>query len=109
MLVANSDPFKPYWYAFDIGTDGAIGAPRIFLSAAGQDRSLKGLPDGMKINKQGIVFSSGPGGIWIFDSNAKILGKIRLKEAASNVTFSADEKIIYITNDMYVLRLKMRK
>lgn len=108
LLVANSDPQKPYWYAFDINENDSITGSRIFLSAEVEDRSLKGLPDGMKVSSKGIVFASGPGGIWIFDQHAKILGKIRLPDSASNVALSDDEKTIYITNDMYVVRLKMK-
>ncbi|MEO6288997.1 MAG: SMP-30/gluconolactonase/LRE family protein, partial [Ginsengibacter sp.] len=81
---------------------------RIFYSASGYDTSLKGLPDGMKVDKNGNVFASGPGGIWIFNKNGKLLGKLKLDDAASNCAFSPDEKTLYVTNDMYVLRLKMR-
>ena len=48
------------------------------------------------------------GGIWIFNKDAKLLGKLKLTEAASNCALSPDEKTLYITNDMNVLRLKMR-
>lgn len=108
LLVANSDPEKPNWYAFDIAGD-SLTNPRIFYSAAGYDTSLKGLPDGMKADENGNVFASGPGGIWIFNKNGRLLGKIKLTDAASNCAFSPDQKILYITNDMYVLRLKMRE
>jgi gluconolactonase len=108
VLVSNSDPGKPNWYAFELGDKDSIISSRIFYSAAGNDKALKGLPDGMKIDKQGNVFATGPGGIWIFNSSGKLLGKIKLDEAASNIALSANEKTIYITNDMYVLRLKMR-
>ena len=64
--------------------------------------------DGLKIDSKGTIFASGPGGIWIMNSQAKVLGKLRLDEAASNVALSADEKTIYITNDMQVLRFRMR-
>ena len=67
-----------------------------------------GLCDGLKVDKKGTVFATGPGGIWIFNSNAKLLGKIKFDQATSNIALSADEKTMYITNDMYVLRLKMR-
>lgn len=108
LLVANSDGAKPHWYAFDIDEKGNATNARIFLSAFNNDRSIKGSPDGMKISSTGILFASGPGGIWIVDSHAKVLGKIRLTDAASNCALSADEKTLYITNDMQVLRLKMR-
>jgi gluconolactonase len=81
---------------------------RIFYGAAGYDRSWKGGMDGLKIDKNGNIFATGPGGIWIFNRDGKLLGKLRLDEAASNCALSPDEKTLYITNDMYVLRFKMR-
>jgi len=107
-LVANSDGKKPNWYAFDIDVDGDVSNGRIFYSAAGYDRSWKGGMDGLKIDKNGNVFATGPGGLWIFNNSGKLLGKLRLAEAASNCALSPDEKTLYITNDMYVLRFKLR-
>ena len=109
MLVSNSDPAKPNWYAFEMGDNGEVISSRIFYSAAGYNKSLRGLPDGMKVDKKGNVFATGPGGVWIFNSSGKLLGKLKLEQATSNIALSADEKTIYITNDMNILRLKMRK
>jgi gluconolactonase len=109
LLIANSDPIKPHWYAYEMGDDGLLKNGRIFYSAAGYDTTLKGLPDGIKVDKRGNVFGAGPGGIWIFNKDGKLLGKIRVPDATSNCAFSPDEKTLYITNKMYVLRLIMRK
>ena len=73
------------------------------------EKVLKGLPDGLKIDKNGNVFATGPGGIWIFNKDAKLLGRIKLDEATSNCALSPDEKTLYITNDMYVVRVKLRE
>ncbi len=108
LLVACSDPQKPNWYIFDIKGDSLTNG-KIFYSAAGGDKSLNGLPDGLKIDKNGNVFATGPGGVWIFNREGKVLGKLRVTESTSNCALSADEKTLYITNDMYVLKLKMRK
>ncbi len=108
LIIANSDPEKPFWYAFDIAANDALTNARIFHSAAGTDTSAKGLPDGFKIDKNGNVFATGPGGVWIFNKEGKLLGKIKLTEATSNCAFSPDQKTLYVTNDMYVLRIKMR-
>lgn len=109
LLVASSDPLKPNWYIIDMKADDTTALmPHIFYSAAGADKSLKGLPDGMKIDSKGNVFASGPGGIWIFNQAGKLLGKYHLDEAVSNCALSPDEKTLYITNDMNVLRLKLR-
>lgn len=108
MIVANSDPAKPNWYAFDIGDNDTFTNARLFYSAAGQGKGENGLPDGLKVDKKGNVFATGPGGIWIFNKEAKLLGKIKLPDATSNCALTMDEKILFITNDMYVLRIKMR-
>ena len=107
--MANSDPDKPNWYAIDVRPDDTFTTVKIFHSASGYDKSLKGLPDGLKIDKKGNVFATGPGGAWVFNSEGKLLGIIKLEEATSNVALSPDEKILYFTNDRYVIRLKMRE
>jgi len=107
LIVANSDPKKPFWYAFDIAKDGLTNA-RIFYNASGYDSSSKGLPDGLKIDKRGNVFATGPGGLWIFNKEGKLLGKMKFPAATSNCAFSPDQKTLYVTNDMNVLRVKLR-
>ena len=107
VIVANSDPAKPYWYAFDVAGDSLTNA-KIYHDASEAAKAEKGLPDGFKVTKQGYVFASGPGGLWIFNKDGKLIGKCKIPEATSNCAFSDDEKILYITSDMYVLRLKLR-
>ena len=107
-IVANSDRNKPNWYAYDIDAGGTVVNGRIFYSAAGYDPSWKGGMDGLKIDSNGNVFATGPGGLLIFNSSGKLLGKLRLTEAASNCALSEDEKTVYITNDMYIIRFTMR-
>lgn len=107
LLIANSDPAKPVWYIYDVAGDSLING-KIFYDASAHDKNWKGLPDGFKVNKNGIVFATGPGGVYIFNSSGKKLGLIRLEEAASNCALSADEKTLYVTNDMYVLRIQLK-
>ncbi len=108
LLIANSDPAKPYWYAYDFGPGEKLIHPRIFYDVSAAAKLETGLPDGMKIDRKGNVFATGPGGVWIFNSRGKLLGKIKFDGVTSNCALSADEKTLYITADMYVLRVKMR-
>lgn len=108
LIVANSDPAKAVWYTFDLLENDSLTNARIFYDATENAKTEKGLPDGLKVDRQGNVFASGPGGIWIFNKDSKLLGKIRLPEATSNCAFSSDEKTLYITVDMYVARIKLR-
>ncbi len=107
LLIANSDSTKPYWYYFDI-KNGSFANGKVFYDATTALSQGKGLPDGLKIDKQGNVFASGPGGIFIFNRQGKLLGKISLPIAASNCAFSPDQKTLFITATNYVLKLKMR-
>ncbi|MBB1283789.1 SMP-30/gluconolactonase/LRE family protein [Flavisolibacter sp. BT320] len=107
LLIANSDPQKPTWYLYDVKGD-ALENGRVFYSVAGYDKTLRGLPDGLKIDKRGNVYASGPGGIYFFRQAGKLLGMLKLPGATSNVALSADEKTLYITHHTKVLRLQMR-
>jgi len=107
LIIACSDPARPNWYIYEVNGD-LLTNGKIFYSAAEEGKTMRGLPDGFKIDKNGNIFASGPGGIYIFNSEAKKLGMIKLQNAASNCALSTDEKTLYITNDMYVLRVKLR-
>ncbi len=108
LIVANSDHNKAIWYAFDLGENDSVVHARIFYDATENAKVEKGGPDGFKIDKQGNVFASGPGGIWIFNPEGKVLGKIKLDSSASNVALADNDKTLFITNDDKVLRIKMR-
>jgi gluconolactonase len=107
LIIACSDPAKPNWYVYDVQGDSLLNGKIFYSAAAEVSKREIGLPDGLKIDKKGNVFATGPGGLFIFNSNGKLMGRLRLDNPASNCALSADEKMIYITNDMYVLRLKI--
>jgi gluconolactonase len=106
LIVANSDAEKPVWYVYDISGD-SLSNGKIFYDAS-NTKATHGLPDGLKVDSKGTVFATGPGGIFIFTSKGLLLGKIHLKEAAANVALSKDEQTLFVTNDMYLLRIKLR-
>lgn len=106
LIIANSDDKKKIWYAYDFGPNDSLINPRIFYDATSD--SANGGPDGLKIDRNGNVFATGPGGVWIFNSEGLVLGRIKFPESTSNVALSSDEKTLFITADMYVLRVKMR-
>ena len=107
LIVACSDEARPNWYIFDVKGDSVTNG-KIFYSASEEAKTMRGVPDGFKIDKNGNVFATGPGGVYIFNNEGKKLGLIRLDNATSNCALSPDEKTLYITNDMFVLRVKLR-
>jgi gluconolactonase len=108
LYIANSDPEKAIWYEYELNHFMQIVSGKIFYDATINAKTEKGLPDGLKVDKQGNIFATGPGGVWIFNAHGKLLGKIKVAEATSNCALSPDGKVLYVTNDMFVLRVKMR-
>lgn len=109
LVIANSDPAKAIWYAFELTPDDSLVNGRIFHDATAAAKTEPGLPDGLKIDRQGNIFATGPGGVWIFNKDGKLLGKIKVPVPTANCAFSADEKTLFLTADNYLLRLKMRE
>lgn len=107
LIIANSDPEKAVWYLYDVAGDTLTSAG-ILYDVTAETKKASGLPDGLKVDKQGNIFATGPGGVWIFNKDKKLIGKIKIPEACSNVALADDDKTIFITADNYVLRLKLR-
>lgn len=108
LYVANSDPQRAIWMVYDVLENGDVENGRLFYDVTGYVGEEPGLPDGMKINRDGYIFATGPGGVWIFSSDGRELGKIKTGEFISNVAFDGDEETLYMTADAYVLRLKLK-
>ena len=107
LIVSNSDNNKKRWYAYTIASNGSLTNARIFYDVSNEKE--RGGCDGFKIDKQGNVFASGPGGIWIFTKAGKLIGKIKMNGVtAANCAFTPDNKTIFITATNYLLRVKMR-
>ncbi len=106
LYVANSDSKRNLWMAFDL-IDGKLLNERVFFDATSIDRP--GLADGMKVNKKGYVFATGPGGVLVFDAKGKHLGTILTEERTANCAFNEDESVLYMTSDRYLTRIKLKK
>jgi gluconolactonase len=108
ILIANSDPANPVWYTYDLDKNGLLTNSRIFYTAKVTEQGFFGSPDGLKIDKEGNVFATGPQGVWIFNKTGKLLGKILVDNLASNCSFSADQKTLYVTNNRRVIKIALR-
>ena len=107
LYVANSDPERPILMAFPVKDDGTLGAGRIFFNAAKLAATQKGLPDGLKVDRKGNLFATGPGGVLIFDKDAHHLGTLATGEATANCGWGDDGSTLYLTADMYLGRVRL--
>ena len=108
LYVANSDPENAIWMAYNLNDKGLVESKRIFYDATSLVGKEAGLPDGLKVDSDGNIFATGPGGVWIFNDNGKVLGKIRTGQATSNCAFGNNGKVLYITADMYVMKVNLK-
>ncbi len=105
LYVSNSEVRRPIWMAFDVRPDGTISNGRLFADATGWDPGLKGVPDGIKVDTEGNLFTAGPGGILVFSPDGRLLGRVHTGEAA-NCAWGDNGSTLYITADSTLLRLK---
>ena len=90
---------------YDFQQDGTLRNGRIF----GEEPGLKGegVPDGMRLDRAGNLYVTGPGGIWIWDSDGHHLGTIILPEQPANLAWGdSDLKTLYITATTSLYKLK---
>ena len=110
LYVANSDPQRPVWMAFDLDRDaGTVSRPRVHFDARDLvARKLKGLPDGLKVDRAGNLWATGPGGVLIIGADGKHLGTLSTGEATANCGWGEDGGTLYITADMYLCRIRTK-
>ena len=105
LYVNNSEP-KKIWMRYRVQPDGTLTEAKLFYDATADQRP--GSPDGMKVDEQGNVYSTGPGGVWIFSPEGKPLGTILISEKAANVAWAGpDRKTLYITASSSVYRIQL--
>jgi gluconolactonase len=105
LYVNNSEP-KKIWMRYRVQTDGTVTEPKLLYDATADTRP--GSPDGMKVDEKGNIYSTGPGGVWIFSPEGKPLGTILISEKSANVTWAGpDRKTLYITASSSIYRVHL--
>ena len=91
--------------AFDVRPDGGLANSRILLDMASSD---PGVPDGMKVDLQGNVFCTGPGGVWVCRADGTLLGRIILPELPANLAWGEDGSVLFVTARTSVYRMQTK-
>ena len=105
LYVANSDAADKSWYAYGVRDDGTLAIGRKFFDATYE--TAEGGPDGLKLDKQGNIFATGPGGVWIFAPDGTHLGTIQPEEVPANVGWGDDGKTLYMTARTGLYRIRL--
>jgi gluconolactonase len=98
---------KKVWMRYQVEKDGSLTHAKVFYDATSDPRP--GGPDGMKVDHLGNVYSTGPGGIWVFSPVGKALGVILMPERTANLNWAGpDRKTLYITASSSVYRVRLK-
>ena len=91
--------------AFDVQSDGSLGNSRVFAELRSDEA---GVPDGMKIDVEGNVYCTGPGGVWVLDPSARVLGRIMPPEVPANCAWGdPDLRGLYLTARTGLYRVRL--
>ncbi len=107
LYVANTR-WAQYIHVLELDNRGTMVRRRIFADMSSDDK--EGVPDGMKVDVEGRVYCTGPGGTWVFAPDGTRLGIIRTPEVPANLAFGGpDLRTLFFTarTSVYTLRVKV--
>jgi len=100
-----NDTARRHIRAFDCSPDGSISNGRVLIE---MNEPEPGAPDGMKVDQQGNIYCTGPGGFWIIEPSGKSLGRIMPPELPANLAWGdSDWKTLYLTARTGLYRLRL--
>ena len=104
LYVANSDASEAVWMAYDVSDEGLANA-RVLLDVTGHPDT--GGADGLKVDSQGHIFATGPGGVWVIAPDGTHLGTIQPDEVPANVGWGEDGRTLYMTARTSLHRIRL--
>jgi Gluconolactonase len=109
LYVNQSDGNAPYIMAYNIKDDGSLDSGSIFFDATDlRKEGLVGSLDGIKVAKDGTIFSTGPGGLLIIAPTGKLLGRIETGQRTANCTWGNDGSVLYLTANNFLMRIQTK-
>ncbi len=109
LYVSNTRP-DPHLHVYDVRPDGFLANGRVFAEMPyGPRGEFDGVPDGLKIDANGRIYCTGPGGIWVWLPDGMKVGVIKLPELPANLNWGdEDRRSLYVTARTSVYRLRMK-
>jgi gluconolactonase len=107
LYVSDVDPKRAAWLAYDVRPDGTVTNGRVFLDATRWRKDPFFGPDGFKVDEQGNIFGSRPGGLNVIAPDGMLLGTIETGRPTSNVAWGEDGRTMFITGADAVYRIRL--
>src|SRR5436190_10374754 len=106
LYVTNWDTARKVIMRYEVKPDGTLANGRVVfdMTSAPGEEAL----DGMKVDREGNLFVSGPGGVWILSPEGHHLGTLRAPELPANMAWGdADGRTLYFAARTSVYRLRL--
>lgn len=107
-----SDSHAMIIMAYQMREDGSLGEGRVLLDASERAKDLDGATDGLKVDRQGNLLATGPGGVMVIAPSerypGKHLGTIRTGGTVSNCAFGDDGRTLYMTSGDRLCRVRLK-
>jgi gluconolactonase len=101
-----NDTERGHIRVFDVAANGTLSGGAVWTEVTGAGQ---GAPDGMKIDSAANLYCCGPGGIHVFDTDARLLGVIETPEVVANFTWGdADLQSLFVTASTSLYRLRVQ-
>ncbi len=101
-----NDTLRKHIRRFDVQPDGTLQGGAVWAETQGD---APGAPDGMKIDRAGNLYCTGPGGVHVFDRNAALLGVVDTPERVTNIAWGDDDACsLYMTGITSLYRLRVK-
>jgi len=104
LYISNSGP-EMFVNRYQVSSDGSLSRPSRLISYSNQKSSE--VPDGLKVDSYGNIWTTGPEGVRIISPAGKVLGQIRLPEIAANLAWGEGGRAVYITASSSVYRIPL--
>lgn len=106
LYVGNWDPQRKIVMRYEVQGDGSLTNGRVFFdmtTSPGEDAI-----DGIKVDRRGNLYVSGPGGLWIISAEGKHLGTVSAPEHPHNMAWGDDDgRTLYLTAQTGLYRLRV--
>ncbi len=105
LYVADSKEKKIF--AWDVDLNGLISNKKLLVHL---DSDKSGTTDGMKMGKDGNIYTTGPGGIWVIKENGEVVAQIDVPGQNTNCNWGNDDQtILYVTSAKVLNKITIKK
>ncbi|MBL8885374.1 MAG: SMP-30/gluconolactonase/LRE family protein [Phycisphaerales bacterium] len=106
LYVDNWDEQKKVILRYEVSPSGELSNPFVFADLTSIQSEI--CFDGLKVDSNGNVYASGPGGIWVFDASGQHLGTFSPPELPANFAFGEDDgRTLFMTARTGVYRVRL--